>query len=347
MANPTRKNAWSRDLTGVVRTVAFRSFKPFLQSVGVDDTERLIRESGVEPDQLQDPAALFSLRACADMFEKAARETGREELGLDFGMQLPWEDLGILGYVMFNAPTLEAGLDAVSRFYSSMRIFGDFYRETENDDAHFSFSPQGIEPGGFRQIAYILFTLLVRFCREATGQPDLAPRRVCFTHAAPSDADALETFFRAPIRFSSPEDSFTLPAEYLELELGVAKPALLSGLRRHSRQLLESLPLPIDGVDEIRRGTTEALGDGVFQIDEIARRLDTSARTLQRRLQQAGTSYQQVLGETRLALAQLYLKDPSISLPEIAFLLGYSHQSVMSRAYRRWSGQTPLGFRRS
>jgi AraC-like DNA-binding protein len=338
---------WSRKDTGAVRTIGVRSFRRFLERMGIEDAEALIWESGLDPDQLLDPDALFSFRACADMFVRAARATGRETLGLDFGLQLPWADLGVLGYVMFNSPSLEAGLDGVSRFYSSMRIFGDFLPEVKQGEARYSFSPQGTEPGATPQNSYVFFTFLVRFCREATGQPDLAPRKVCFAHAAPKNAAPLEEFFRAPIQFSAPRDSFTLPREVLGLKLGASKPDLLPGLRRHAQRLVNSRRPAADDVDRVRDCVTLALGEGIFQIDEIAVRIGLSARTLQRRLNRAGTNYQQVLGEARLALAQLYLKDPSMSLPEIAFLLGYSYQSVMSRAYRRWAGESPTAFRKS
>jgi AraC-like DNA-binding protein len=329
----------------VVRTILARGLERYLERMGVDG-RRLMIESGLDPDYMQDPDGLISFRACADMWERAARETGREALGVEFALQMPWEDLGILGYVMFNAPTVDLALDSVSRFYSSMRILGDLHREEESGEVHFSLWPQGVEPGGFAQMEYLLFALFLRFGREATGVRDLAPRRVSFVHAAPFDTSTLEAHFRAPIEFSASVDSFSFSVEDVGLKLGAARPNLYPGLRRHAQSLLASMPPPSGDVDEIRRCTTAALGDGIFQIDEIARRLGTSARTVQRRLQQAGTSFHQIIGDARLSLAQLYLKDPALSLSEIAFLLGYSHQSVMSRAYRRWSGQRPLTFRK-
>ena len=88
------------------------------------------------------------------------------------------------------------------------------------------------------------------------------------------------------------------------------------------------------------------LGTGDFEIEDIARYLELSAGTLKRQLSGAGTTFQEVLDDTRLQLAKQYLKEPSLSLTEITFLLGYSEMSAFSRAFRRWTGKGPKAWRR-
>lgn len=335
-----------KDLKGVVRAIVVRSFPEFLASAGVASPARLIRASGIEPEELNDPEALLSMRACAEMFERAAHETGRGTLGLDFGLQLPWRDLGVLGHVIFSATSLGEGLDDVRRFYAATRILGEFSREAADGEVRVSFSPQDTSPVQMSQMSFALFAFLMRYCREATGRADLSPREVRFRCAAPPEPAPLEAFFGAPVRFSASKDAFIFAAHDLEHPLAPEKPDPLPHLRRHAQQLLATLPPVGDYLLKVRRCTTKALADGHCDIDEIARRLKTSARSLQRHLQEAGSSYQKVLGGTRLAMAQLYLKDRSLSLPEIAYLLGYADQSVLSRAFRRWSGKKPLAYRK-
>ncbi|MCA6062313.1 helix-turn-helix transcriptional regulator [Thalassolituus marinus] len=89
----------------------------------------------------------------------------------------------------------------------------------------------------------------------------------------------------------------------------------------------------------------ERLRDGEPSIDQIARVLNCSARTLQRRLQVAGTSYREELNLVRYKLARSYLEDPSLQIIDVAMLLGYSEHSVFTRAFREWSGKTPQDFR--
>jgi AraC-like DNA-binding protein len=77
----------------------------------------------------------------------------------------------------------------------------------------------------------------------------------------------------------------------------------------------------------------------------VARRLAISTRTLERRLNEHGVVYRQLVDDTRRVFAVDYLKDRDQSLIEIAFLLGYSEVSAFHRAFRRWTGSTPAKYR--
>ncbi|NEP18534.1 MAG: helix-turn-helix transcriptional regulator, partial [Leptolyngbya sp. SIO4C1] len=82
------------------------------------------------------------------------------------------------------------------------------------------------------------------------------------------------------------------------------------------------------------------------KLDAIAAKLGYSSRTLQRKLQQAGTSFQQVLDDIRRELAFQYLQETQLTASEIAFLLGFSENSAFTRAFRRWTAITPGDYRR-
>jgi AraC-like DNA-binding protein len=86
---------------------------------------------------------------------------------------------------------------------------------------------------------------------------------------------------------------------------------------------------------------------GETSIDAVARRLITAPRTLQRRLAQTGTSFDALRDDVRKRAAELYLSDATLSITEIAYLLGYSEPTGFHRAFRRWHGTTPEAFRRN
>ena len=86
---------------------------------------------------------------------------------------------------------------------------------------------------------------------------------------------------------------------------------------------------------------SETIASGRASIDDAARGLGVSTRTLQRRLTDEGTSFQSLLAETRLKLSRHYLTQTHLGIPEIAFLLGYSEQNSFYRAFRDWTGLTP------
>jgi AraC-type DNA-binding domain-containing proteins len=94
-------------------------------------------------------------------------------------------------------------------------------------------------------------------------------------------------------------------------------------------------------VEQLRKAITHALRDGEPSIERISRQLGTSSRTLQRRLQEAGTSFRHELSLVRQELALSYLRDPRLQIVDIAMLLGYSEHSAFTRAFKEWSGRSP------
>jgi len=91
----------------------------------------------------------------------------------------------------------------------------------------------------------------------------------------------------------------------------------------------------------------ESLSHTCPTLNSVAKQLNMSSRALHRRMESRGMNFKQFLQQTREKLAKLYLKDPSLSLNEIAFLLGYSEHSAFTRAFKQWFGVTPKEFRRS
>ena len=80
-------------------------------------------------------------------------------------------------------------------------------------------------------------------------------------------------------------------------------------------------------------------------IDAVARRLSTTARTLQRRLARSGTSFEELRDDARRQAAELYLSTTTLTIAEVTYLLGYSEPTAFHRAFRRWHGTTPQAFR--
>ena len=87
------------------------------------------------------------------------------------------------------------------------------------------------------------------------------------------------------------------------------------------------------------------LSQGTTQKQNIANSLGVSARTLSRRLAEEGTTYEEVVDQLRRSLALQYIKDPSISLGEMTWLLGYEGSTSFNHAFKRWTGHSPSAAR--
>jgi AraC-like DNA-binding protein len=124
-----------------------------------------------------------------------------------------------------------------------------------------------------------------------------------------------------------------------------ADPELLPALVRHADDCLAKLQRVDDFRGAVRRLVIESLRGGDASVEGVAARLGMSPRSVQRRLQTLGQPFKDLVAEARLALSKRYLEDPSLSLTDAAFLLGYSDLSAFSRAFRRWTGQSALELR--
>ena len=96
----------------------------------------------------------------------------------------------------------------------------------------------------------------------------------------------------------------------------------------------------------VRRATAETMRAGDLKLARVAKQMAMSARTLQRQLKERGVDFKQLTDATRRRFAVNYLKDQKNTLTEVAFLLGYSELSAFNRAFKRWTGSTPLDYRR-
>jgi len=162
--------------------------------------------------------------------------------------------------------------------------------------------------------------------------------------ATPAMRTEFEAYFRCPIHFEADENSLWIPQAWMDLGLPMANPVLA---RQNDLVVMEYLTR-FDGArfaEKVRTELITRLPAGEPPRAAVAAALNLSEKTLQRRLQDEDTSYQQVLDEVRRDLAQQYLREGPISVCEVTFRLGFSDQSSFTRAFRRWTGVTPGEFR--
>jgi AraC-like DNA-binding protein len=186
---------------------------------------------------------------------------------------------------------------------------------------------------------------LVQLTRAFTGQPVRA-LAVDFVNRRPADVRAYEDFFGGPVRFDQPSTRVVLSLRDLALPLRGADAALLALLDAQAERLLQQVAAVSEPVGVWRQALVGLIRSGRTSLADLAHSLQMSPRSLQRRLTEQGHSFQALLGQTRQQLAEAYLRDPSVELAEVALLLGYSEQSAFTRAFRQWTGQAPLQWRR-
>jgi AraC-like DNA-binding protein len=170
------------------------------------------------------------------------------------------------------------------------------------------------------------------------------PARIYFTHR-PRDRDVeRDRFFRCPVDLGAGVDAICLDAALLERETS-SPDAILHGLLRRQ---LDGLVEHADAgslLQQVRSTITDQLEGGAMTIDTVAAALALSRRTLQRRLDEEGASFSDLVAEVRRGLAELYLRESSLPIAEIAARLGYADPRAFQRTFREWHGTTPSEWR--
>jgi AraC-like DNA-binding protein len=184
----------------------------------------------------------------------------------------------------------------------------------------------------------------LQLAQRITGSK-LVPLRVRLQHTAPRDPSRHRACFGPALEFDAPVDELVLDRASLERPLLGADPVLSRIVEAHASAALSRLPTSSDVDARVRAHISELLTQGTPSIELVCERLRLSRRTLQRQLTALGTSFAIELDRTRHELSLRYLADASISLQEAAFLLGYSDSSAFHRAFIRWTGQAPSGWR--
>jgi len=173
------------------------------------------------------------------------------------------------------------------------------------------------------------------------------PRQVQFAHKAPVQVSEHSRIFGAPIVFDCPANALVIERECFERQVPAADPRLYPILKRYLELASSATPREDSLLASVRRAIAKSMRDGDPKLPRVAKKIAMSPRTLERRLKEYGMDFKRLMDDTRRRFALNYLKDRKHTLMEIAILLGYSEVSAFNRAFKRWTGTTPMEHRRS
>jgi AraC-like DNA-binding protein len=252
----------------------------------------------------------------------------------------------LVEYVTRSCGTYGAALEHLARYYRLIEDIAEIVVRVEGEHAVVSYG--AVDPAWaprLRHCAEASMAAWVITGRRALGEA-FAPALATFRHPPPPNLETHHRIFRSPLRFGAADNTIRFDRRALEAPITRADEALRRVLERQADALLAGLPAGRDLVARVRHALVALLPGGSQSLRTVARSLGTSTRSLQRDLALAGVTFQGLVSEVRYHLARQYLEGGRISVAEIGFLLGFSEPSAFQRAFRRWSGTTPLMYRR-
>ncbi|MGH9200389.1 MAG: AraC family transcriptional regulator [Vicinamibacterales bacterium] len=320
---------------------ALRPLMSGLTTLGYDPLA-FLHTQGIDSETLLDPDATVPMSACVGLLADGVRATGDDNVGLHIAEQAELGSFDVHFYAMVSSPTLGAAFERVCRYQRLIHESSQVRLEKSKDRAVLSHRLAG-GVAAPRQTAELILASWVRAGRVAT-RTLWSPAEVRFAHHAPRDSREHERYFGAPVRFAAGENALVLPAALLDLPCGRTDPSLLSILDRYAEDRL-LVPRAATFADRARAALSEELQAGGVRAQGLAERLKVSLRTLHRSLAAEGTSFRRLLDQLRLDIAERHLLDDRMSVAEVAFLVGFSELSAFHRAFKRWTGRTPVTFR--
>jgi AraC-like DNA-binding protein len=255
-------------------------------------------------------------------------------------------DFGVQGYALRHSKTLGEALQLRARYNNLTNQITDCYLDISKEEVRLSLSYQsGLDESLVRMISESWAILGLLGLRRITA-PGWAALCVGFPYPKPVYAPDLEEILQCPLRFSTAASFISFAPKDLEQSIMGADQALQSVVVAYCESMLSKLTPRTVFSERVRRILVPMLQRGIPSVDEIAKQLGVSPRTLQRRLGDERTSFRELIEKTQEELAQLYLKQRYVTLSEISFLLGFSTHASFHKAFRRWTNETPGDFRR-
>ena len=307
------------------------------------DPEPLFREAGLDMGLLSNPDTRYPGNRVQQLWQLAVDASGDPCFGFVAGEQVQPAVLHGLGFAWLASDTLRDALTRLMRYSRLISTAANMQlQDTDSSLDLVLLPPKGVNAvtPAFQDAGMSGF---LRMCRLTAGD-EIDPVQVSLKHTRPACASKLQAYFRAPIVYEAENNILSFDKQLVDTPLTHANP----GLARINDQAVVDYLARFDRDSltmQVRSRIIERLHDGTPNQQTIAHSLNVSLRSLQRKLSKEETNFKSLLESTRRELALLYIRETHRSLGEITYLLGFSEPSNFTRAFKRWTGISPIEYR--
>lgn len=293
-------------------------------------------------------ADYISHHALHRVYEQLVASGFDERVGLEIGSLCGLGSLGLYGQLLQHAATLAEAAELYMR-HREIHVSPKTYVDVENEASRFTIFvsvPEGkaFRPSSNFRLAFAYAQTLYLF-RDVFKDPTIRATAVHFQSEDDRYQAIYEEFFGGAALFAQDVCSIEFELELMSRPIPHSVPATRPFLEEMALMRLNqsrSLGLfPGDFIQELRNELRETLLVGPADVEAVARRVNISARTLHRRLAENGLSFRQLTDDVLKEMALQFLRNPDLTVQEIAFKLGYTQASSFTRAFKRWTGRSP------
>lgn len=272
-----------------------------------------------------------------------------EKLGPGFGVrvgqQMKIEDYGVLGLSWRTCSWAGEIFERSERYFKLLSNTFIWQIKEEGELSHVRLNREphrrGLELSTEASLSATVVVL------QAMTEKSISPVQVTFKHSPPKDMASYQAAFRCPILFNQPHYAITYRTADLRTKTAKADFSINQFLVERVKEETDGLKVAGSKlVYDVEGLIKNALPSGIPGIHQIARHMGMSNRTLTRRLAESNVTFRDLIRKTQEEIAKSLLKNSARSIAEIAFETGFSEQSAFNRAFKRWTGLSPIEFRK-
>jgi AraC-like DNA-binding protein len=310
--------------------------------------EELLVAAGVPAGLLSVPDQLVPGRYAERLWSEAVARTQDPDLGLHLGSAAHLSSLGLVAPVLLHCTNLRGALRKLGDY--SRLLLSAISMEIERPRAGICAVRFPLSPGESyvrrapRQPMECTLAAVTILSRQLLARP-LQLVGAEFRHPAPIRTETHRRLLGCPVKFGRRFDRLLFSAEALDWPILLADPAVFAVHEGRAKQALQQANPGREVSEAARQALGRMLRGETPAIEAVAQALGMSARSLQRSLQEEGSSFRALLDDVRKELALTHLANPDVSIAQVALLLGFSEPRAFHRSFKRWTGTTPRGLK--
>lgn len=310
-----------------VRAAVLSHYGDVAKRLGIHP-QSMLRKVGLTPRMLASPTQLIPLKSALNLLEISSKESDCDTFGLHLAEARLLSDFGPISLLLTHQPSMRMALQTIAQYRYLLNESLGMHIEDVGKTTLIREEIISDGPGGTQQATDMAVGVLMLIFRAILGQ-HWRPQSVHFTHPANSDLQIHRRLFGCPLHF----DSNLNGVECLKTDMDRANAQADAAMATYAQSFIDAMPKrgKSSVVQDVRRSVYLLLPMGRASVEQIASGLGVNVRTLQRRLDESGVSFSDVLNEVRCELAQRYITHTTYSMGRVAEQLGYSNLSSFTR----------------
>lgn len=314
----------------LVRVGALTSYVDLARSLRLEPSA-LLQSCGLKERNLSDCDGLIPAANVAELLEQSAEAAGVEDFGLRLAQMRKLAEIGPVGLVVREEPTIRHGIRAAEQFFQYYSNSVSFRLDEHENTAVLRIRFLPITEGRIRQLTELMIGTVFRIARALAGG-DWTPEGVALSHPAPRRRTIHESFFGTRTLFDNNFNGFIFRASDLDAPVQMADIAMPRYIKHYIEEVVAQPSIKIDAT--VRQLLFAFLPSGHCSSERVANHIGVDRKTIGRWLAAEGKTFSSLLNEVRIELARRHIRTGHKSLTETAQLLGFSGLATFSRWFR-------------